>query len=173
MASLGSAKLHALGYGFVLNPVLFNTTAIFCTATLFNWFFPWRRYPAALAKRPAPATIPGYEPIPHEDFVYALSQIDSFIDVSEQDLARIYELATKRHSIQGTCEVFLGHYYSNGEFGPEWSVRQIVDEGHDSVIFKTVAGAQRGNSGIMKRDEFASWAKHEVVRDEGNWRRKP
>ena len=130
----------------------------------------WRRSSAALARRPAgPAA--GYEAIPHEDFVYALSQIDSFIDVSEQDLARIFEIATKRHASHTPCTIFLGHYYSNGEFGPEWSVRQIVDEGADSVIYKTVAGAGRGASGVMKREAFAAWAKHEVVRDEGNWRR--
>ena len=28
-------------------------------------------------------------PFPHEDFVYALAQMDSFIDVSEEDLLRI------------------------------------------------------------------------------------
>jgi hypothetical protein len=30
-------------------------------------------------------------------FVYALTQVDSFIDVSEEDLMRIYMLATGRH----------------------------------------------------------------------------
>ena len=40
---------------------------------------------------------PGYAAISHEDFVYALTQMDSFIDVSEEDLLRIYALATGRH----------------------------------------------------------------------------
>jgi hypothetical protein len=40
----------------------------------------------------------GYEPIEHADLVYALSQIDSFIDVSEDDLLRIYDLATGRQT---------------------------------------------------------------------------
>jgi hypothetical protein len=31
--------------------------------------------------------------IAHSDLVYALSQLDSFIDVSEEDLVRIYTLA--------------------------------------------------------------------------------
>ena len=31
--------------------------------------------------------------IPHSDLVYALSQLDTFIDVSEEDLQRIYALA--------------------------------------------------------------------------------
>ena len=31
--------------------------------------------------------------IPHSNLVYALSQIDTFVDVSEEDLQRIYALA--------------------------------------------------------------------------------
>jgi hypothetical protein len=31
--------------------------------------------------------------IPHSNLVYALSQIDTFVDVSEDDLQRIYALA--------------------------------------------------------------------------------
>jgi uncharacterized protein Yka (UPF0111/DUF47 family) len=38
-----------------------------------------------------------YTPINHEDFVYALSQIDTIVDVTEDDLLKIYQLATKRH----------------------------------------------------------------------------
>jgi hypothetical protein len=31
--------------------------------------------------------------IPHSSLVYALSQIDTFVDISEDDLQRIYALA--------------------------------------------------------------------------------
>ncbi len=173
-AFVSSFGPHPPGYEFVLDPVLFNTLVILSAAVLYNWPFPWRRYPAALARRKKEETFAGYEPIAHEDFVFALSQIDSFIDVSEQDLARIYELATKRHSARviPPATISLGHCYSNEEYGPLWSVRQIVDEGEDSVIYKTVAGANRRSSGVMKKQEFAAWARHEVVLEEGNWRRK-
>ena len=40
--------------------------------------------------------IQGYAPIKHEDFVYALSHIDTFVNISEEDLLAIYELATRR-----------------------------------------------------------------------------
>jgi hypothetical protein len=33
--------------------------------------------------------------IPHSSLVYALSQIDTFVDVSEEDLQQIYALALK------------------------------------------------------------------------------
>lgn len=32
----------------------------------------------------------------HADFVYVLSQMDTFIDVTEDDLLKIYQLATGR-----------------------------------------------------------------------------
>jgi len=37
-----------------------------------------------------------YEPVDHAYFVYALSQMDTFIDVTEDDLLKFYHLATGR-----------------------------------------------------------------------------
>lgn len=97
-AVLGGAPVQALGFGFVLMPVLFNVLVLLVVAVAFNALFPWRRYPVSLARHTAMAeAVTGYEAISHEDFVYALTQVDSFIDVSEQDLLRIYSLATGRH----------------------------------------------------------------------------
>ena len=91
--------MRAIGFGFVAAPVLLNVLAILVTAIAFNALFPWRRYPSALVRgRTAPVAVAdGYEAISHEDFVYALSQLDSFIDVSEEDVIKIYSLATGRH----------------------------------------------------------------------------
>ena len=98
VAVLGGPSVQALGFGFVLMPVLFNVLVLLVVAVAFNALFPWRRYPVSLARHTATAeAVTGYEAISHEDFVYALTQVDSFIDVSEQDLLRIYSLATGRH----------------------------------------------------------------------------
>ena len=98
-AVLGSEQVRALGYGFLVTPVLINVLIILAVAVAFNALFPWRRYPALLARRAVPAApaTADYEAISHEDFVFALTQMDSFIDVSEEDLLRIYSLATGRH----------------------------------------------------------------------------
>ncbi|MDP2134398.1 MAG: HPP family protein [Sulfuritalea sp.] len=98
-AGLGDESVRAMGFGFVLAPVMLNVLIILVVAIAFNALFPWRRYPAALVRSvAAPASAAAsYEAISHEDFVYALSQLDSFIDVSEEDLLRIYSLATGRH----------------------------------------------------------------------------
>jgi CBS-domain-containing membrane protein len=97
VAVLGGPSVQALGFGFVLAPVLLNVLVLLAAGVAFNAFFPWRRYPAFLARRPpSQEPVPGYAAISHEDFVFALTQMDSFIDVSEEDLLRIYTLATGR-----------------------------------------------------------------------------
>lgn len=100
-AVVGGSGIHELGYGFLVMPVLLNVLVILVVAVAFNYPFNWRRYPAALQRRQTTAQqtetpVEGYPSISHSDFVYALSEIDSFIDVTEQDLVRIYELATQR-----------------------------------------------------------------------------
>ena len=37
-----------------------------------------------------------YEPVDHVYFVYALSEMDTFIDVTEDDLLKFYQRATGR-----------------------------------------------------------------------------
>lgn len=100
-AVIGSEKLHQLGFAYELTPILLNTFTILLVALAFNNLFRWRRYPVHLHRKgeqiaTAPA-VEGYGPINHEDFVYALSQLDTFVDISEEDLLEIYRLATRRH----------------------------------------------------------------------------
>ncbi len=97
-AVVGGEQIHALGFGYLVFPVAINIVIILLLAYIFNAFFDWRRYPAYLTKKNIQQVQPddGYEPIEHADLVYALSQIDSFIDISEKDLLRIYQLATGR-----------------------------------------------------------------------------
>jgi CBS domain-containing membrane protein len=184
-AVIGGETTHALGYQFVLTPMLLNALVMVLVAVLFNYFFKWRRYPALLAQRgrPPAAEVESHAAgaIRHEDLVVALSEIDSFIDVSEDDLLRIYELATgkaEQHHLS-PAEIIPGHYYSNDAFGSEWSVRQIVDESphaspeKDMVVYKVTAGAGERKSGVLTRSEFARWARQEVSRDGANWKRVP
>jgi CBS-domain-containing membrane protein len=180
-AVIGGAEVHELGYQFVFTPVLLNVLVILLIAIIFNYVFEWRRYPAYLQQlrrkekkleEQAKTTKGG---ISHEDFVYALSEVDSFIDVSEDDLLYIYDLATgasDRRQMQPD-DIRLGHYYSNGKFSDEWSVRQVVDQSakEDTLIYKVVAGQGRRSSGVTSKKEFARWAMYEVYLDEENWRR--
>jgi CBS domain-containing membrane protein len=182
-AVIGGETTHALGYQFVFTPIMINVLVMLAVAVAFNYLFTWRRYPAWLADKATPpeseATRVSERAIEHSDLVAALSQIDSIIDVSEQDLLRIYHLATgkaeQRQLHPG--QIVLGHYYSNDEGRNDWSVRQIVDESpnpdpeKDMVVYKVVAGAGLRTSGVEARIDFARWARHELARDDENWRR--
>lgn len=97
-AVIGGDAIQQLGYHYLLTPVLLNVAAMLVVAVVFNALFQWRRYPAALMQRTGNALQPppDYAPIDHADLVYALSQVDSFIDVTEDDLLQIYQLATGR-----------------------------------------------------------------------------
>ncbi|NOQ69684.1 MAG: hypothetical protein GQ573_06235 [Gammaproteobacteria bacterium] len=98
-AVIGSDKIHNLGYSYELAPILLNTVTILIIAIAFNAVFKWRRYPAHLPfiKQASSAEADIYAPINHEDFVYALSHIDTYVDITEEDVLKIYTLATKRH----------------------------------------------------------------------------
>ena len=181
-AVIGGEAVHELGYSFLLTPVLLNVLVILLIALLFNFLFGWRRYPVYLQniKRAGQReqTPEQENAISHEDFVFALSQMDSFIDINEDDLLHIYNLATGQSSRRhmDLASIRLGHYYSNGNYGDTWSVRQVVDESEEgdigtSVIYKTVAGRGRRTSGVCSKEEFARWARNEVYRDEENWRK--
>lgn len=181
-AVIGGESVHALGYQFFLTPVLLNVIVILSVALLFNAFFHWRRYPAWVHKSKQESE-PGSDRetishISHEDFVYALSEIDSFIDIDEDDLLRIYKLATRKSQETSLTpdQLHVGHFYSNGKYGEEWSVRKIVDasdrlEAEDTVIFKVVAGNGRRSSGYSTVDDFLRWANYRVILDEENWKR--
>jgi len=96
VAVLGGEGVHALGYQFMFTPVLENVLIILAVAVVVNMPFEWRRYPAGWAHAKGPVEKEGVGEkalIAHSDLVYALSQLDSFIDVSEEDLIRIYTLA--------------------------------------------------------------------------------
>ena len=95
-AVVGGSSVHALGYGYVLQPILINCVVILGIAIIFNALFDYYRYPT-LAEKPAtepPGNEDHYPPVAHADLVYALSQIDTIVPISEEDLIRIYALAT-------------------------------------------------------------------------------
>ena len=182
VAVIGGPDVHTLGYQFILTPVLLNVLAILAMALVFNALFHWRLYPAGLQRLRQKQADTGDDSrgsIAHEDFVFALSEIDSFIDVNEQDLLRIYELATQERDNAGfpMARLQTGHYYSNGRYGHDWSVRLIIeqDERDDrpgrELIYKSVTGPGRRSTAVTTREEFARWARHEVYREEENWRR--
>ena len=95
-AVVGGPMVHSMGYSFVLQPVLINCILILAIAIIFNALFDYYRYPSRHKKAGEPAIRHDehYPPIAHADLVYALSQIDTIVPVSEDDLLTIYDIAT-------------------------------------------------------------------------------
>lgn len=175
-AVVGGQQIRDLGYLFILAPVLLNVAVILLVAIAFNYAFAWRRYPAAWLRRPRPGA---QVALRHGDIEHALRQLGSYVDVTEEDLVRIFTIAT-RHAQAGGLDparIRVGHHYSNGQYGERWAIRLVVDDsgGHDPeramVVYKVVAGHGQRSSGTCTRAEFAHWAHYEVRRSETAWRR--
>ena len=93
---IGGPMAH--GWLFPFFPVMAGVVLMTIFAVVFNYPFIWRRYPEALMEK---VEIPSgrvchYPDISHADFVAALSQLDTYVDISEEDLLRIYEIACRR-----------------------------------------------------------------------------
>jgi CBS domain-containing membrane protein len=86
---LGAAALRAEGFGFV-GVVLLNALVLVAVALVVNNLLPGRRYPLAFAPRPPTPVQPVFR---EEDLLAALRSMQGYIDVSPDDLERIYEHA--------------------------------------------------------------------------------
>lgn len=180
-AVIGGNAVQALGFELLVFPVLLNLAAILAVAIIFNSPFKWRRYPGHFANRRAQVAEPTDYGInlTHEDFAAAMQELNSLIDVTPDDLARLFEFAAS-HSQKNIAHpgvVVAGCFYSNGRLGKRWSIRQVIDASEASgrspgkVIYKVLAGDGAYETGICPQDEFRQWASFEVVPSNGHWLR--
>jgi CBS-domain-containing membrane protein len=173
-AVIGGPAINSLGYSYVVSPILLNVTIIFLAAILFNSVFPWRRYPAAAMmrftdQRPA-GEGGGASVVDKHSIELALADMDLVMDVTTEDLQRVIQLSLDhaRHKQLKPHQIKLGHFYTNGKHGPEWSVRCIIDESYsidpkkDMVIYRVVEGHGFNMADSCTRAEFARWAAREV-----------
>ena len=177
-AVVGGAEVQSLGYHYMVTPVLLNVSVILLVAFLFNYPFRWRRYPAALSRLDVDreeATGDGL--LDHDHLMRALGKLDTFMDISEQDLLKIYRLAGGDSEGSLAAEqIQSGTCYSNGAYGAEWQVREVLEivaagDHRQIVSYRVLAGHGRkavGKCGLM---EFSRWAHYPVVRNENSWQR--
>lgn len=94
-AVMGGPAVHELGFIFVLYPVLLNAIIMLVLAVVINYPFRWRRYPAAWLERSNRRDAANgdrvIQPVPvseelHRDVSGALASLDSYVDISEDDL---------------------------------------------------------------------------------------
>lgn len=85
-AVLGGSAVRELGFGYVLFPVAANAAFMVAVAVAYNRFFAWRRYPVTATKAEE-----GNSRLSHERILGAVREIDSFVDITEEDLKRLVE----------------------------------------------------------------------------------
>ena len=180
-AVIGGPAVHAMGYQFVVTPILLNAVLLLVLAIFINYFFKWRRYPVHLTRQPDQDEIQRQlenSMFASSDLQEAMKELDLYFDVSEEDLTRLVNLAVNNYkkSYLLPSEIRLGKYYSNGKIGDEMEVRQVVDESahqdasKDMVIYKIVSdNKQSTSSEVVTRVKFAKWAKYKVLRTESGW----
>lgn len=177
-AALGGPAMDSLGYQFLLTPVALNLAVILAVGILFNLPFDWRRYPAALAQPSQPPDSDLQPPLlSQSDLIAALNQLDTFVDVSEQDLLKIYAIAEqhKQASRDTLTAIQVGQCFSNGRYGNEWQIREVTEirqdatDGRQIVAYRVLAGPRRRHSFRCGLLEFQRWAAYRVERNENSW----
>ncbi|PYF82295.1 MULTISPECIES: HPP family protein [Marinomonas] len=89
---IGGSSIHAMGYEFLLYPLLINLIAMLVLAVILNNWFSWRRYPASLNKSFHQDSNEQHL-LEMEDLYHVLEQEDIFVDVSAEELMHIYNAA--------------------------------------------------------------------------------
>ncbi|WP_250655019.1 HPP family protein [Alkalimarinus coralli] len=177
LAVIGGEPIHSMGYSFVVTPILTNVMLLVLAAVVFNSLFKWRSYPAhGLSKSQrlkAHKRSRRTHGLTQEDFVTALQQLDSFIDVTAEDLSEIFEQAmqhTRRADTTTTPDSIVeGHHYSNGQLGINWSVRLVTGVSRRRIYYKVVGGQDCGKSSNCSRNEFSIWARYRVIPHNQHW----
>lgn len=97
---IGSPATHALGFQYAITPISYNLVMMLAIALLFNNLTTRRWYPLVLHHlwSPPPAEFTVEEAagrtLAHEDLAAALKEMNAVIDVTEDDLEKIYALAS-------------------------------------------------------------------------------
>lgn len=169
-AVLGGASVEELGLLFILHPVLSSVGVMLMVAVVINYPFTWRRYPAALARRDEP---PPIRPsvaleragLSQADLEHAMRDLNLYLDMTEDDLARLYLLARRHHEHPDTIEpeaVQPGQCYSNGAQDHAWSVRKVLARDGDQITYRVISGAGAPEQGQCPVADFVAWAHHRL-----------
>ncbi|MEO5342500.1 MAG: HPP family protein [Gammaproteobacteria bacterium SHHR-1] len=149
-----------LGYAPMLGLMLTNLLPILALGVLLNLPFAWRRYPARLASAATPVA---GGVINHEDLVMALSEMDTFVDINEDDLLRIYALATHGKELKRlhTTDIAVGETYRGANDERRQVVEIFPSEQGSQVRFRVLNGPRRGKGSCSLYD-FSHWAQDRV-----------
>lgn len=169
-AVIGGESIRSLGYGFLVFPTLINCAIIFITAMIFNNVFAWRRYPSSLMHYERSTNNPETKQIKIHHIQQAMETLNEVIDIEPEQIKYIVDKADEimRSEKQAGLQIEVGAFYTNGKAGLAWSVRQVVDAAaHPDaskyrILYRTVDGANKNQSGTITLREFSDWAKEKM-----------
>jgi len=98
IAIIGGEQIIGQGWSFAYATVACNVVVLLALTLLLNNLIPGRRYPLNHQHHPHHRVFQKNKTLQHrqlyeEDFRWALSQLDSYIDITEEDLVDLYEFA--------------------------------------------------------------------------------
>ncbi|MGV6860106.1 MAG: HPP family protein [bacterium] len=128
---IGSPQVHELGYHYLLTPVTLNIIVMLVWALLINNLLPRRYYPNTLKSfletsecQPGDDRIHATTAITRDDLHHALKEMGEFIDVSEDDLSRIFQMSTTHARRRRMGEILVG----------EIMTREVISANYDTPV---------------------------------------
>lgn len=166
-AVLGGSGIHAMGYGYVLSPVMLNSVLLLATALLFN-NATRRRYPHAQqsehrnnthhTRDPAPSARLGFT---HDDLDAVLRRYNQVLDISRDDLEEILQQtemeAYRRRFGETRCADIMSTDVVTVGFST--TLKEAWKQMHDHhVQALPVVDAERRVIGIVTKTDFLQLA---------------
>jgi CBS domain-containing membrane protein len=150
---LADASVHERGYRFVLEPVGLNVLILLVLGYIINNLLPGRHYPAravAISKDVHKHDDPGSLDrlgINQADLHNALKQMNTYLDVSEEDLEAVYKMAGmqayRRKMGEITCADIMSRDLVTAEYGTELEEAWAQLRYHKIKAIPVVDRAQR------------------------------
>lgn len=131
LAVLGGDSIQTLGYQFVITPVLLNVMTLLACAMLYWRLMGIKRH-NPIGDEPCldhdwqrrdEEWLAGETPFSHEDLAHAMTDMDTYLDISHHDLGEIFARAMQKahqHSLSGIrCDEIMSKPVISVEYGTE------------------------------------------------------
>ncbi len=146
-----AAQQHTIS----LTTALLNTVAALIAVLAVNNLIPGRRYPQCVPTRQPVVRKPKHS-INHGDLQYAVEKLDTYLDISEDDLVSIYDLATahahRRHE-RRTCAEAMNPAPISVEYATELNEAWVLMQQHHLHGIPVVDRSQRV-IGVLTLENF-------------------
>ena len=150
---LADKQVHEMGYEFVLHPVALNLFILLSLGFLINNLLPGRRYPASFragkdeVQKNADSKTFVRMGINHDDLHHALEQMNTVLDISEEDLNTVYKMAGmhayRRKMGEIRCADIMTHDVIAVEYGTELEEAWALLRHHKIKALPVVDRARR------------------------------